>query len=78
MFSRSIVGSFRQATARPAVMARPAAARVLAVRGYSDAAEASKEEKKAEEGQSDEAKKIAELEEKLKESTVSDSLESSV
>lgn len=70
MFSRSIVGSFRQAAARPAVMARPAVARAVAVRGYSDAAEA-KDEKKAEEGQSDEAKKIAELEEKLKESTVS-------
>lgn len=72
MFSRSIVGSFRQAVARPAVMARPAAARVVAFRGYSDAAEAPKEEKKAEEGQSDEAKKIAELEEQLKESAVSE------
>lgn len=71
MFSRSIVGSFRQAAARPVVMVRPAAARVLAVRAYSDAAEA---EKKSEEGQSDEAKKIAELEEKLKESTVSRSI----
>lgn len=70
MLARSVVSSFRAAVARPAVSARTA---VPAFRLYSAEAEKTEAPKEdAKDASADESsKKIAELEEKIKEMTVS-------
>lgn len=72
MFSRSVAASFRTAVARPAVSARIAP---IAVRFNSSEAEAKKDEAKPED---ETAKRIADLEAKVKEQEVSCSFNSLV